>query len=98
MVALAVSVFLPQFQSYMFQPRGSIGEGDEISIEGRSVELHGTAANIAADHKVWLLVKPLDDLKHYAVPVKIMEGDWESGPIALGEDRVTAGAEFLVYL
>lgn len=97
-MALVSSIFLPRIQSYLFSPRGTIEGERSISIEGRAVEFRGTAANIAPDHRVWLLIKPVDDLKHYAVPVDWSDGEWESGPTVLGEDKATPGAAFWVYL
>lgn len=74
-VALVVSIFLPRVQSYLFDPRGAISGDRATSIEGRDVEFQGTSANIAPDHRVWLLIKPVDDLKHYAVPVEQSDGE-----------------------
>lgn len=97
-VALVVSIFLPRVQSYLFDPRGAISGDRATSIEGRDVEFQGTSANIAPDHRVWLLIKPVDDLKHYAVPVEQSDGEWSSGRTVLGEEGSTPGAAFWVYL
>jgi hypothetical protein len=82
------------------ETEGSIRGEEERYVSKRSINLRGTASNIEGDHAVWLIVKPAQDLRYYAVAVDRQQDEWTSSRILLGEKRQKRGIEgtFLIYL